>query len=137
MRRARERESRPRRRRWALWAVLPLLVGILVLGEAAAAVAATFNVKAVRVTGGWRWRDASGDQHTYINRGDYIRWRNPTSRTHNVVAYGGNWSYARTLAPGTRVRRRFGTTGNFRYRCTRHSALVNGRCSGQCGIIHV
>jgi hypothetical protein len=117
--------------------VLPLLVGSLVLGEATAVFAATFNVKAVRVAGGWRWRDASGDQHTYINRGDYIRWRNPTSRTHNVVSYGGNWSYARTLAPGQRVRRRFTTTGNFRYRCTRHSALVNGRCSGQCGIIHV
>jgi hypothetical protein len=117
--------------------VLPLLVGSLVLGEATAVFAATFNVKAVRVSGGWRWRDASGDQHTYINRGDYIRWRNPTSVRHNVVAYGGNWSYARTLNPGQRVRRRFGTAGNFRYRCTRHSALVNGRCSGQCGIIHV
>jgi hypothetical protein len=129
---------RPRRGgRWAL----ALAVVVLVLGDATVAFADTFPVRAVRTSNGWRWRDGSGDNHTFIDRGDYIRWRNPTTVTHNVRSYGVNWSYSRTLDPGESVRRQFNSTGNFRYRCTRHSSLTeeNGRlvCRGQCGIIHV
>ena len=116
---------------------LALLVAVLVLGEASVALADTFVVRAVSTSNGWRWRDASGDKHTYIDPGDHIRWRNPTTQTHNVRAYGGNWSYTRTLSPGESVRRQFNNPGNYRYRCTIHSSLVAGRCSGQCGVVHV
>jgi plastocyanin len=134
-----ERGARPARFRRGLRWGLALLVAVLVLGETSIAFAVTRDVRAVRTSNGWRWRDASGDSHTYIEPGDYIRWRNPTNRTHNVVAYdaGADWNYSRTLAPGTSVRRQFNRRGNFYYRCTIHSALSNGVCSGQCGIIHV
>jgi len=123
-------------RRLVRWA-LPLLVATLMLGDATIAFADTFAVRAVRTSSGWRWRDASGDKHTYIDPGDWIRWRNPTSRVHNVVAYGGNWSYSRRLDPGENARRQFNSSGTFKYRCTIHSSLNDGLCSGQCGIIHV
>jgi plastocyanin len=114
-----------------------LVVGTIVGGvvaEAGVAWADTFRVRAYRTdSGAWRWRP----KHRYITNGDHIRWTNPTSRRHNVTAYGGNWSYSRVLDPGEAVRRQFNTDGNFRYRCTIHSSLVDGVCSGQCGIIHV
>jgi hypothetical protein len=128
------RVGRSRRRiRW----VLALLAAVMVLGNASPVFADTFVVRAVRTSDGWRWRDASGDKHTYIDPGDYIRWRNPTTQTHNVRAYGGNWSYSRTLEAGESARRQFNNSGTYKYRCTIHSSLVNGRCSGQCGVVHV
>jgi plastocyanin len=132
-----ERGARPARFRRGLRWGLALLVAVLVLGETSIAFAVTRDVRAVRTSNGWRWRDASGDSHTSIEPGDYIRWRNPTTVRHNVRAYGGNWSYYRVLDPGEAVRRQFNNTGNYRYRCTLHSSLNDGQCRGQCGIIHV
>jgi hypothetical protein len=85
-----ETQAGRRRRGWR-WA-LALAVVLLVLGDATVAFADTFPVRAVRTSNGWRWRDASGDNHTWIDRGDYIRWRNPTTVRHNVRAYGGTWT---------------------------------------------
>lgn len=136
-----EEEVVQRRPRVWIRRVLPALLAVaLVLGSAGIAQAVTRGVKAVRTDNGWRWRDMNSGalKHTYLpNPGDYVRWRNPTSRTHNVVAYGGNWTYSRSLSPGGTFRRQFNSTGNFRYRCTLHSSLAGGVCSGQCGIIHV
>jgi plastocyanin len=116
-----------------------LLVGITfgsVVADTGVAWADTYRVRAYRTdSGAWRWRPA----HRFIADGDYIRWRNPTSVTHTVRAYdaGTDWNYSVSLAPGTSVRRKFNRRGNFYYRCTIHSKLANGVCSGQCGIIHV
>jgi plastocyanin len=72
-----------------------------------------------------------------IPKGNRISWRNPTARRHDVRAYGGNWTYRVVLQPGERASRRFGRRGVYKYRCTFHSALSGGTCSGMCGVIRV
>jgi plastocyanin len=78
-------------------------------------------------------------KHAYIGRGDRIRWKNPTSRIHDVRAYdkGTNWDFYRVLSPGESTLRKFRKRGTFFYRCARHSGIVSGKCRGMCGVIHV
>ena len=84
---------------------------------------------------GWRWRPVE----RIISRGDRIVWTNPTSRTHTVTAYGGNWSKNTAISPGERTSARFRRSGTFRFRCVTqgHSAISNGRCVGMCGRVVV
>lgn len=112
-----------------------ILVAVLVL---ALSIAMTGIVLAARVrvrASGEAWRPA----HLFIDQGDTVVWKNPGGRRHNVVAYGGGWRFRETLDPGDSARRVFdqARTEPFRYRCTIHSALVQGRCEGMCGLIHV
>jgi plastocyanin len=110
--------------------ILAVVVGVaLVLSLAGVAVGATSRVRAK----GERWRP----KHTYIGRGDRVRWTNPTSRTHDIKAYGGGWSFSKILSPRSSATRRFRQRGTFKYRCVRHSAIVSGKCQGMCGLIHV
>jgi plastocyanin len=106
------------------------LIVIMVLSLAAVAVAATRVVKATST-------DKWNAKHLYIHVGDAVQWRNPTSRVHDLKSTSGNWSYKRLLDPGERAKRTFGKAGFFKYRCLRHSSLVNGVCQGMCGFIHV
>jgi plastocyanin len=111
-----------------------ILMGVTIaaamLLTAGAALAETFGIRA---TTSRTWNP----KHRYVTKGDTIKWRNPTGRRHNIRAYGGNWSYSTQLPAGTSRSRRFGSTGTYRYRCSLHSTLSNGACSGMCGIIHV
>ncbi|HEX6263404.1 MAG TPA: hypothetical protein VF097_11220 [Actinomycetota bacterium] len=75
--------------------------------------------------------------HTYIAKGDKVSWRNMSRRVHDVTAYGGGWTFSKVLSPGQRTARRFRKRRTYRYRCVRHSAIVNNRCSGMCGFVHV
>jgi plastocyanin len=109
-------------------AVAVLVGGALALGSYGGAVAATSRIRA----SGERWRPV----HTFIDKGDRVTWRNPTSRTHDVKGYGG-WSFSKVLPPGTSVSRRFRSHGTYKFRCVRHSAIVGGACRGMCGLIHV
>jgi plastocyanin len=109
-----------------------LVVVVAILMVVVMAVAALAITKRVRATSDRRWRP----KHTYINRGDKVRWTNPTGRTHDVTAYGG-WSFSRVLSPGESAIRTFNSRGTFRFRCVRHSGIVSGRCRGMCGIVHV
>jgi len=106
-----------------------LMAGALVVGSIGVASAATSRVKAK----GEKWRPL----HTYIGRGDKVRWTNPTSRVHDVKAYGGGWTFSTVLDPGESATRRFKQHGTFKFRCVRHSAIVSGGCQGMCGLIHV
>jgi len=55
-----------------------------------------------------------------------------------VVAYGGGWAFNEMLQPGEQARRVFQAQPDpYAYRCTLHSAIVDGRCEGMCGLIHV
>jgi plastocyanin len=72
-----------------------------------------------------------------IVRGTTVTWRNPTDKVHDVSSYGGNWTYARLLQPGERASRTFKSVGRFKYRCKRHSAMIDGACKGMCGVIRV
>ena len=71
-----------------------------------------------------------------ISTGDTIKWK-AVSGTHTVTAYGGNWHFNHGLATGQVEDRRFSHTGTFRFRCTIHSTLTNGVCSGMCGKVVV
>jgi plastocyanin len=76
----------------------------------------------------------------HILKGNKIAWKNATTTTHHVVAYGGNWSYNESVPAGEAVRKRFRRTGVYKYRCDipGHSSLSpDGTCDGMCGVIHV
>jgi plastocyanin len=110
--------------------LLAILVGLaLALSLTGIAVGATSRVRA----SGERWRP----KHDYIGRGDRVRWTNPTSRTHDIKAYGGGWRYSKILPPGSQATKRFRQRGTYKYRCVRHSAIVGGKCRGMCGFVHV
>jgi plastocyanin len=109
------------------------LVGGALTGITAPAYSDTLGIRAAFSEGRYVWRPA----RRAIAVNDRIRWRNPTGVTHNVVAYGGNWSYNKTLSPGTGVRRQFGRRGIFRFRCTFHSVKTSSGCSGMCGRVTV
>jgi len=109
--------------------VAVLMAGALALGSIGVATAATSKVKAK----GEKWKPF----HTYIGRNDSVRWSNPTSRIHDLKAYGGGWSFKRILDPAESAKRKFKQRGTFKYRCVRHSAIVSGKCQGMCGLVHV
>ena len=113
-------------RRWMV--IVPLVVCVTALSGLA--LADSFSVRA---TSSNTWDPSIRD----IRRNDTVRWTNPTPVTHNVKSYGGNWSYSRTLPPDERVSRVFRSSGIYKFRCTLHSALNDGRCTGMCGKIDV
>lgn len=78
------------------------------------------------------WRPTS----VSIARGERVVWR-AVDGNHNVMSYGGNWSYARDLPEGERVRKRFRSRGTFRFVCTIHGSVSSGDCSGMCGRVVV
>jgi plastocyanin len=71
-----------------------------------------------------------------IDTGDTVRWRS-VSGTHTVTAFGGGWSKDTRIAEGEATRRTFNSTGTFKFRCTLHSTLSSGTCSGMCGRVRV
>jgi plastocyanin len=71
-----------------------------------------------------------------ISTGDTIKWR-AVSGSHTVTAYGGNWAFNQQLSTGDIRHRIFRRAGTFRFRCTIHSTLANGQCSGMCGKVVV
>ena len=71
-----------------------------------------------------------------ISTGDTIKWK-AVSGTHTITAYGNNWTFNHGLATGQVEDRRFSHAGTFKFRCTIHSTLTNGVCSGMCGKVVV
>ena len=71
-----------------------------------------------------------------VQRGDVVKWLG-VSGFHDVVAYGHDWSFSEQLPAGGRVKLRFRVVGVYRFRCTYHSSLIGGVCSGMCGTITV
>jgi plastocyanin len=121
----------PRRRGRAIvsgWAVV-----LLVLATAAPTASAAERVRA----DGRRWRPA----HTYISVDERVTWTNPTNRRHDVTAYGGGWSFRRVLDPDEQASFVFRSVRSggrpYLFRCALHSAIVDGRCEGMCGKVHV
>jgi plastocyanin len=71
-----------------------------------------------------------------ISRGDTIRWK-AVSGSHTVTAYRSGWHFNKQLSTGEVERRIFRRAGTYFFRCTIHSTLTNGRCSGMCGKVVV
>ncbi len=98
-----------------------------------ATLVSTAQARPVLVRGvGTRWSPSS----VTIARDGVVRWRG-VSKFHDVIAYGGNWSFHRALPAGSAVKRRFGSAGTFRFRCTYHSTLIGNTCTGMCGRVVV
>ncbi|MCJ7832545.1 MAG: plastocyanin/azurin family copper-binding protein [Actinobacteria bacterium] len=72
-----------------------------------------------------------------VSKGTKAVWRNTSAITHNVTATGGRWSKAATMAPGSATSFTFKRVGTYRYRCTLHSSLTSGKCTGMCGKVVV
>jgi plastocyanin len=81
---------------------------------------------------GTRWSPSA----VSVERGGVVKWRG-ISKFHDVIAYGGNWSFHQALPAGATVKRRFRGTGTFRFRCTYHSTLIGSTCTGMCGSVRV
>lgn len=71
-----------------------------------------------------------------VSVGERVVWRSANA-THTVTAYRGDWSKDSTIDEGERTRFRFTEGGRYKYRCTIHSTLADGRCSGMCGVVVV
>jgi plastocyanin len=79
-----------------------------------------------------RWSPATAT----VSRGTVVKWRG-VSKFHDVLAYGGNWNYNKSLPVGATVKKRFRGAGTFRFRCTFHSTLIGTSCTGMCGSVRV
>jgi plastocyanin len=110
--------------------LVAVLVGVMVMALSTAALAG-----AVIRTDGQRWSPA----RLRVDRGTRVVWR-ATGGTHDVNAYGGNWSFSsHDISPSgdPTVARTFRRTGTFRFFCNFHANIVGGVCSGMCGRVRV
>jgi plastocyanin len=109
--------------------VQALVAGCLLLGTAGTVVADTAKVRA-------RGNDTWKKVHTYIEKGDRVKWTNPDSEQHDVTFYRGS-TFSTQLPPGDTARKKFRKKGTALYRCTIHSGIVDGSCQGMCAFVHV
>jgi plastocyanin len=108
------------------------LAGLLVLAIAGAASGAVL-VRGLRTdTGANVWRPKRVD----ITAGQTVKWK-AVEGSHTVTAYGGNWSKNVTLSQGETTTKTFNNNGTYKFRCTFHSTLSSGTCSGMCGKVLV
>jgi len=104
------------------------VVGLVAAGPASSAVL----VRGVSTDAGFRWRPKVVDVAT----GTKVNWKAVTG-THTVTATSKNWSKNTTISAGQTTSFTFSKTGTFRYRCTIHSSLSSGKCTGMCGKVVV
>jgi len=90
------------------------------------------STKIVKGIGAGHWSPTT----VTISTGDTIKWM-AVSNVHTVTAYGGNWHLNKNLSVGSPVTFRFTHQGTYLFRCSFHSSLVGGVCSGMCGKVVV
>lgn len=71
-----------------------------------------------------------------VPKGTKVVWKN-VSGSHTVTSYSKNWSKNTSLSGTKSTSFTFNKAGVFKYRCTIHSTLSGGVCSGMCGKIVV
>jgi plastocyanin len=71
-----------------------------------------------------------------VGVGTRVTWK-AVAGFHDVTSTSKNWSKSSSLSIGDPTSFTFRKTGTFRYRCTIHSSLVDGACTGQCGKVVV
>lgn len=108
-----------------------VVVLMVVLGMTGVASAGTVTVKA----------GASGNHFSpsakSVPKGTKVVWKNVSVTKHTVTSYSKNWSKKTGLPAGSSTSFVFKTKGVYKYRCTLHSTLSGGVCSGMCGKITV
>ena len=88
----------------------------------------------IKATSTRRWNPAT----TSVAHGTKVVWKNPTTSPHTVTAWGGGWSKNTTIAAGGgHTAFTFQARGTYKFRCTFHSTVVSGVCSGMCGVVKV
>jgi plastocyanin len=95
--------------------------------QSAVVVKATFNQEG---------RPVFKPKRVEISRGTRVVWKS-VSGNHTVTSYGGGWSKNTSIPQGTQTGFTFQNRGTFKYRCTIHSDLAAGVCSGMCGRVIV
>jgi plastocyanin len=73
---------------------------------------------------------------TTVAKGTKVTWK-AVSGSHTVTATSKNWSKKTTISQGQTTAFTFKTAGTYRFRCTFHSTVSNGTCSGMCGKVVV
>jgi plastocyanin len=113
--------------------VLVAIALVMVVSTATATSAATFRVRAKDSDAGYRWRPKT----LSVPVQSRVVWR-MVDGTHNVTSTSKNWSKSSgNIAEGGKTAHTFKKRGTFRYRCTLHSSLSDGKCSGMCGRVVV
>ncbi len=111
--------------------LIVVVTAALVLVFPVASEAGTFRFKATCFPCSW------SPTFKKVAKGTRIVWKNPTTVTHTVKSYKSHWLTKRILAPGAKTHKRLKKRGVYFFRCTIHSTLSNGVCSGMCGKIRV
>lgn len=118
--------------RWTRRLGVSVAAGAAVVALAAPSLGDTTRIKAVKRDGKFVWNK----DFVSISKGDRVVWKNPTGRNHTVTFYEGATKNT-TIGPGERTSKKFRTRGAKYYRCTLHSELNDGECTGMCGHVHV
>ncbi len=114
--------------RWIRGLGIGLLAIVMLLALAVPTLGDTYVTRA---------RADSWDPRTqHLARGDRVKFRNVSSRDHNVTGYDG-WDYRHALPEGESFRKRFRRRGTFKFLCTIHGDLNGGVCEGMCGKVLV
>lgn len=108
--------------------VAALIGGVLLVPSASQG--GTFRVKATES------RTWSPKSMTVAKRSKVV-WKNPSDERHNVVSYKGPWSKSSDLPSGGRTSQTFKKAGTYKYRCSLHSKMDDGKCEGMCGSVTV
>jgi plastocyanin len=111
--------------------LVPAIALVTAMSMAPAASGATV-IRGVSTSNGFRWRPKITD----VAKGTKVVWK-AVSGTHTVTSYGGGWSKNTTINAGQKTSFTFNNTGTYKFRCTFHSTLTNGKCSGMCGKVVV
>lgn len=118
--------------KWTRRLCVSVAAAVAVVGLAAPSLGDTTRIRAVKRDGKFVWNK----DFVSITKGDRVVWKNPTSRNHTVTFYEGA-SKNTTIGPGERTSKKFRSRGPTYYRCTIHSELNDGECTGMCGHVHV
>jgi plastocyanin len=124
--------------------VLALVAGSLAIAAPAANAAPTYTVKA-KTNDRWTGTRPLPFVTTHAAKPGakvIIKWKNPTTRQHDVKSLniGKDWTMSRKiLRPNNKnvVKRTFNSKGRYYFRCTIHSAKVEGEWKGMVGQVHV
>ena len=73
---------------------------------------------------------------TTVAKGTKVTWK-AVSNKHTVTSTSSNWSKNTTINQGQTTSFTFKSAGTYRFRCTLHSTVSGGTCSGMCGKIVV
>lgn len=74
----------------------------------------------------------------HLTPGSAAVFKNPTEEPHDIKRYKGPWPRGKVfMFPGDTWKKRFKRTGVYKYRCVLHSEMIDGRCEGMCGVVHV